>query len=292
MFEYMNKIYKQIYKTTYGSVKINNVVFNPKIIEDELPELVLRDENLKHMFAELELSESKKINIYNRFIPKEKIRGSVKEYIDDSLKHNRTFYSFLAEGILGLVYRDLYSFDLAKGIIDMNETLTDSHNGVDACMYNIEKKCIVLGEAKFYQNLDSGVNAIVSDFMNKNIKNKIESLHIGTVNNELSRTIVIRNLQNGEYYNITVDEFLNQKIIFAGFVLHSEQNIKKYMNTDYYEKFSLSVEKLESNIKKSLCLDKIEGEYEIILVHLPINSKKELIMKMIEAATQKKLEIL
>ncbi len=71
---------------------------------------------------------------------------------------------------MGLVFRDLYNYSLAKGVIDIGETLSDSHTGVDACLYNLEHNVIVLGEAKFYESLSGGMNKIINDFVGKSIK--------------------------------------------------------------------------------------------------------------------------
>ncbi len=161
MFEYKYKVPKSEYKTTYGSICIDNIVFEPNEIERVLPEIVFEDDNLKHMFAEDNLSQIKRKNIYRRFAPKSKITTDVDKFVEENIRINKTFYSFLAEGILGLVFRDMFEYSLAKGIIDIGETLTDSHTGVDACMYNLEQNIIVLGEAKFYESLSLGINKII-----------------------------------------------------------------------------------------------------------------------------------
>lgn len=130
MFKYQYKVPKSELKTTYGSVCIENIVFDPNEIENALPDIVFQDDNLKHMFAEENLNEIKRKNIYRRFVPKSKITTDMNKFIEDNIKNNKSFYSFLAEGILGLVFRDMYNYNLAKGVIDIGDTLTDSHTGV------------------------------------------------------------------------------------------------------------------------------------------------------------------
>ncbi len=73
----------------------------------------------------------------------------------------------------------------------------------------------------------------------------------------------------------------------AGFVLHPEKDVSKYGNADFYDKYSISTQQLEKNICTSLKHDKINGDYEIILVHLPIEDKKKLILKIIETSQAK-----
>lgn len=281
MFEYNTNVCYEKLGTQYGSIRIKNIIFEPKEIEKVLPSIIINDENLMYMFAEDELTQHKRKRIYKRFIPNEKIDIEMSQYISDCLNSNVSFYSFLAEGILGLVFRDIYDYKLAKGIIDINSTLVDSKTGVDACMYDKKREVIVLGEAKFYESLHSGINKIIDNFIHNNIKNKLESLQITTENNFDSYNVVIKNLSLDEYDELTLDQFINQKIVFAGFVLHSDKGNNKY-EEDFYSKYFLSVQKLVENIKNSLKLNEVKGNYEIIITHLPINSKKDLIVKIIE----------
>ena len=287
MFEYKYKVPKSEFKTTYGSICINNIVFEPNEIERVLPEIVFEDDNLKHMFAEDNLSQIKRKNIYRRFAPKSEITTDIDKFVEENIRNNKSFYSFLAEGILGLVFRDMFDYSLAKGVIDIGETLTDSHTGVDACMYNLEHNIIVLGEAKFYESLSLGINKIIDDLVGKSIKNKLESLQTGVENCEEAFQIVIKNLALEGYDELTVDQFMNQKIMFAGFVLHSETDISKYSNQDFYDNYFVSTQQLQKNVCDSLKHNNIQGDYEIILVHLPIKDKKSLIVKMIETSKAK-----
>lgn len=289
MFEYKYRIPKTEFNTTYGSIGIKNIIFEPGEIEKALPDVVLSDENLKHMFAEEDLNDFRKRNIYKRFIPKTKTDLELDQFIDKCMSSNVSFYSFLAEGILGLVFRDLYDYQLAKGIIDVNDTLSDSHTGVDACMYDLENSIVVLGEAKFYGDLYAGINKIIEDFTTKSIKNKLESLQTASENCIETSRIIIKNLGSDCYDELTVEQFMNQTIVFAGFVLHSETDISKYCNTNFYDIYELSTQALTDNIKRSLNVKKVKGNYEIIMVHLPISNKKDLIAKMIETSRYKLL---
>lgn len=285
MFEYMYKVPQN--KTIYGSLRIKNIIFEPNEIEEKLPDIVFEDKNLKHMFAESDLSGNKRRHIYRRFAPKSKIEPDINSFVEANIATNKSFYSFLAEGILGLVFRDLYNYSLAKGVIDIRDTLSDSHTGVDACLYNLEHNIIVLGEAKFYESLAGGMNKIIDDFVKKSIKNKLESLQTNVENCEEIYEVVIKNLQLENYDELTVEQFMKQRIVFAGFVLHSETDVSKYDKQNFYDKYSISIQDLEDNIKNSLKQDEIQGEYEIILVHLPIEDKKRLIVKMIETSKDK-----
>lgn len=277
---------KEIIRTKYGSVCIENVEFNPEDLQQKLPQIIFDEENLKYMFSDDMLDNFSKFNIFKRFIPKDVPNELTLEYVTNSIKNNKNFYSFLAEVILGLVYKDLYNYKLSKGLIDMLDTVNDTHTGVDACMYDRQNNVVILGEAKFYEDLNQGINKIISDFTNKNIKNKIESLETAVANNREAYEIAIKNIDKEKYEKYSLEEFLNQKLIFAGFVLHSETSTRGYDAVDFYDRYNITSEMLKKNIEKSLNIDKIKADYNIVIIHLPIKDKKMLIMRIIEKANK------
>lgn len=285
MFEYK---YEVNLNAKFGVTCIRDVIFSKTDIEENLPKITLEDNNLMHMFSEEKVNNDILYKIYNRFTPSIEVGLELSDFIDKSLS-NRTFYSFLAEGILSLVFRDIYNYKLSNGVIDVNDTLSDTHTGVDACMYDLDKEIIVLGEAKFYSTLKGGLNAIIKDFQGKSILNKLDKLKRLSENDEKSYKIVLKNLNKDRYDEITLNEFMNQKIIFAGFVLHGEdKNIEEYIIESHYEEYSISSDMIKNNIEKCLDCNIEKNNIEIILIHLPINDKKELIEKTIKEARKKK----
>lgn len=282
---------KEVIRTKYGSICIENVEFTPDELQKMLPQIILDEENLKYMFSENELNKFSKFKIFRRFIPKDVPYELTLDYVTRSISENKNFYSFLAEGIFGLVYRDLYSYQLSKGLIDMLHTVNDTHTGVDACMYDKQNSVVILGEAKFYEDLNQGINQIIADFTEKNIKNKIESLETAVENDMSSYEIAIKNIDKQIYEEYSLCEFLNQKIIFAGFVLHSEKSTLGYDAIDFYDRYNVTSEMLKENIKKSLNIDEIKADYNIVILHIPIKNKKDLIMKIIEMANEKLEEL-
>ncbi len=46
---------------------------NQRKLKIKLPDIIFEDDNLKHMFAESDLSRNKRKNIYRRFVPKSEI---------------------------------------------------------------------------------------------------------------------------------------------------------------------------------------------------------------------------
>ena len=282
---------KKTIKTKYGSICIENIEFNPDDLQKALPQIVFEEENLKYMFSENELDIFSRLNILKRFIPKSAPSELTVDYVLNSIRDNSNFYSFLAEGILGLVYRDLYNYQLSKGLIDVLDTENDTHTGIDACMHDKQNNVIILGEAKFYESLNAGINKIIEDFTKKKIKNKIESLVRAVENNRIVNEIVIKNIEKQNYEEYSLEEFLNQKIVFAGFVLHSATNVKNYDEETFYDGYNINSEMLKENIKNSLNIGEIKADYNIVIVHLPIKDKKELIIKIIEIAKEKVKEL-
>lgn len=285
-FYLKNKIEKQIISTSYGLVAINNIVFDPLEIENYLPNIIFDDDNLKFMFQQNKLNPRMRHLILNRFIPNDR-STDLTTYVQNSLSQNKNFYSFLAEGMLTLIFRDINNYELATGIIDATDTLNDTHSGVDACMFDRENNVLVLGEAKFYKSFNGGINAIIDDFTNKNILNKIDNFKRKSEYNEESENIIIKNLYTNNIMELSLQEFVHQKLIFAGFVLHNSlKRIDTYLKEDFYDDFYFSVDDLKNNINKSLNTDVSKCEYEVFLFHLPINDKKELIEKIITRAEE------
>lgn len=287
-FEMAKLVNKKEFKTDYGLIKIKNIELSPLMIENILPKIVLEDENLKFMFQLNEFSSFEKECVLKRFIPEEEIIN-LDSYIEAIMAKYKTFYSFLAEGILALIFRDLNHFDLVKGVIDLEDTLIDTHTGVDACMYDENRNILVLGEAKFYESFRKGMNEIIKDFTEKSIMNKLNSLKKKAELNRNSKSIIIKNLNLNNYRTLSINEFLKQKLIFSGFVLHSwNDNIQSLINEELYAPFTINEEMVKKKIKTDVETDLTNIEFEIIMYHLPIESKKQLIKKIIE----KSLELL
>lgn len=286
MFYYYNHITKP--ESDWGSIGISHVAFMPKELREKIPEIVFDENNLGYMFQE-DLSDiDNHINTCDRFIPPLLDGQTVSDYISLQGVTNKNFYSFLAEGLLSLVYKDITGYKIAKAVIDIDGTLNDSHTGADACMYDEANNLIVLGEAKFYKtSASNGIHAIINDFTKNKIVNKLESLYNISTKRGVTKKILMHNLGTGAHEEISISQFLGQKIVFAGFVLHDEDdsNIKDYMNPSRYDCFKIDAEKINKNIENSFKRIKLaHHNYEIVIVHLPIDSKDQLINDVIEKA--------
>lgn len=286
-----NKVEKQIISTSYGLVAINNIVFDPLEIENYLPNIIFDDNNLKFMFQQNKLNTRMRRLILNRFIPNDR-SIDLTTYVQNSLSQNKNFYSFLAEGMLTLIFRDINNYELATGILDVTNTLNDTHSGVDACMFDRENSVLVLGEAKFYRSFKEGIEAVFDDFKNKKILNKIDSFKRNSEYNEESEDIIIKNLCTNNIMELTLQEFVNQNLIFAGFVLHNSlKRVDTYLKEGFYNSLYFSVDDLKNKINKNLNIDVSKCKYEVFLFHLPINDKKELIEKIITRAEEDKKKL-
>lgn len=280
-FEISKLVSKQEIKTDFGLVKVKNIELSPLMIENILPQIVLKDDNLMFMFQLNEFSSFERECVLKRFVPDE-IITDLDEYITSSIKKHRTFYSFLAEGMLSLVFRDLHAFNLVKGIIEVGDTLYDTHSGVDSCMYDENINILVLGEAKFYEDFEQGINAVINDLTKNSIKNKLISLKKNTEANRSSKSIILKNLKLDNYKFLSINEFLKQKIVFSGFVLHSwNTDLDRITDEKLYDSFKVSEKMIKENIMKEIDVELENVEFEIIMYHLPIQSKKQLIKKII-----------
>ena len=204
-------------------------------------------------------------------------------FVDEQMK-NVNFYSFFAEGLMSIVLNDLFNYSLSAGTIDLGHTLIDSHTGVDACMYDSENNVFILGESKFYKDVKSGINQIILDFTKKaGFFNKLDSFKRKTEANEISRKILLKKLDKGILDEITLKEFLQLDINFAGFVLHQQNGkIDKYFEPSYYDNLNISTNLIQSNISNVLNTNFTNSKFNIIFLHIPISNKKEFIKLIIE----------
>ena len=216
-FELHTEVEKEKIKTKFGVVSIRNIKFDSTDIQKILPDIIFEDNNLKFMFQKDAFLGRDKVLVLKRFLPNKDVEDITK-FIIESINSNKTFYSFLAEGMLGLVFRDIYGYDLSVGIIDITETLTGTHTGSDACMFDKKENVLVLGEAKFYESLNNGMKSVISDFLTKNIFNKLDSFKRKIEQNDDSWKIVVKNLKVDTYDFVSLSDFMQQKIFFAGFV--------------------------------------------------------------------------
>lgn len=270
-----------------GSLKVTNIIFDAKAIEDYLYKYVLTKENLEYIFCDSSINSKRYSKMLKRFVPSFEFNdASLSKYIDDISSKNKSFYSFFAEALLPLVYRDVYNYDLKSAAIDINQTLIDTNSGADSCLYDKSNNAFVLGEAKFYQSFDAGLTKIIKNFIkDKSIINKLDSLSRTLGNNDESNSIIIKSLNKKELDEYSLKEFLSLNLIFSGFVLHEASSIdlSKINNDDFYEAYGITVDDVKNNIDKNINFLP-QSTYKVVMFHFFVESKKNLIFKCIKHA--------
>ena len=272
--------------TSLICLKITEINFDLVEIEKFISDYVLNIENLKFIFGETDLTNEKQKSIYRRFILLKHI-DNLEEYIKSKLSTNRSFYSFFAEGLLSLVYRDLFGYSLISESILLGKTLDDVQTGVDVCMMDKDKNHIVLAEAKFYDAFDGGIKQIIKDFSKSDsLINKVENLFRVSLDTGVAQSVWIKNNMDGDISKMFVSDFLKLDLNFCGFVLHGNDiDLEKYSSDDFYKNYEIDGEKVTSKLVDLYDLKK-KGNYHVTICNLPVNSKKDLIKKVIEKAQE------
>ena len=121
-------------------------------------------------------------------------------------------------------------------------------------------KNLVIGEAKFYGGLSGGLYAITND---TSFLSKLESYCNIIISSEIE--IILKEI-TGDIREKTMAEIKNIAFIFSGFVLHTKNMSDNY--DTYYEKI------------KEIDIKNMPNHFHIVLYHLPVKSKEELIFKV------------
>lgn len=276
--------YRKDESNSYSKVGIDHLSINIDELDSYILEILYERSNLSYIFNTTIITNQQFRKHLRRFVP-----NSVPENIDayvtnnvSGIKHNRSFYSFLAEALMMLILRDAYNYQLKATYLDLRDTIYDQRTGVDTCFYSKNDKKIVIGEAKFYGNLSQGITEIRDNFQKDNsLAHKIGSLLAHSLSERKTRKVIMKELGTRDVDDISEEEFLNNSFIFSGFVLHSSYN---HVDTGkFYDDCGLHTSKIEANIKRLFNVD-YSGKAKLVFIHLPVKSKKELIVKCIEKA--------
>lgn len=282
----VNETYKNNETTMYGILTINNITINPEKLQEYVSEIVLQEENLEFVFAKPIRDIKTHIRMLRLFLPTS-VEADIENIIMKNLENNNNFYGFFAEALLAIAYRDLYGYQLAAAVLDINSTVVDSHTGVDACMFDENNEILLLGEAKFYTSLSKGFKKIIEDFTKPNgFFNKLSSFKKHCENNDFSEKIILKQLKKDELQTITLEDFLKLNIIYSGFVLHEHSGkVDKYLENDFYDDYNITVQQIADNVKNVLQKE-IPLNHQITMIHLPIKDKQELIKMVIDNVTK------
>lgn len=258
----------------YSDSKKKFCIYNHSLtmleLEKNISEMIFSEATLNYLFngsyKNIKKKETK-LKMLRRFIPEDfinKEKNSLLNWndsakvIDEGINNNNGYYSFFSEALMAYLNYKYLDNKLAQGILILEDTLSDQHTGVDACMFSEDS--IILGEAKFYGDFNSAKKKIIDDFSDKKLNNKIKNLYRKSVQSRLK----IKPLSN----DITIETFKSQKIILCGFILHNQSQSYEYKD----------VNKID--------IDQALNNYSVALYHLPINDKRELIHKIIKRAME------
>ncbi|MCQ2976435.1 MAG: hypothetical protein MJ232_00260 [archaeon] len=231
------------------------------------------------------MSNENLANMYLRFSPPMHV-DNVKQYVTKSLTDHHSFYSFLAEAILPIVYRDVYGCKLVHAAIDINDTLIDVKTGPDDCLVDFTKGKIILSEAKFIPSLKTCIAKITDDFCKKDsIINKLDGLYRSSLVNSDTKILILQNIGKTQYKSYDISEFLSQEIILCGFAIHelAPYKLEDFEKEDFYNEFKVDHDKLANKIKKEFTLP-AEFKYKIVIFHLFVDSKIDSITNFISKA--------
>lgn len=254
-------------KKSSSCSKYNFSVYNHTLSMDELDKYVLEiiydPIKLNHLFQPNVLFDQKdRISQLRRFI--ETDFKNCEDTITDLIIKNRikentvqSYYSFFAEALLARLNIDYVDTNLITGVLSTKDTIKTTATGADVCMFSNDS--LVLGEAKFYGNLNGGLASILED---SSFMSKLESYCNIVLDSDSD--IILKNI-NGKISEKTAKEIKELPLVFTGFVLHTKSVRGNY--NDHYDKID------------SICIDKMPDHYKIHLYHLPINSKDEFIFK-------------
>ncbi len=233
-------------------------------LDNYIIQIMFEEKNLHQLFEPNTTFEFKKrLNQLRRFIEtdfkNEEIKITDKE-IQDRIEANinPTYFSFFAEALLARLNIDYIDNKLITGVISITDTIKTVSTGADVCMYSDEN--LVIGEAKFYNELNGGLNAILND---SSFSSKLESYCNNVIASDIE--IILKQI-TGDVTNKTTEEIKRISFVFTGFILHTKSKRDNY-ETHY--------SKIENIVLKDM-----PSHFRIHLYHLPINSKQKLIYKI------------
>ena len=281
-------IKKEKIKTEYGLVIVENIMFDYNAFEDYLIKIIFEKETLEYIFKTEIKCQTDYEKMLLRFTPRKKDLN-VEQYVIEKCNganKNNGFYSFFAEALLPLVYKDIKGYNLTTAAIDINHTLFDTETGADTCLYDENNKVLVLGEAKFYKSFSQGLAAVGNSLSNSNFYNKLNNFMNKNLNFS-KYNFILRELNKNQILEITVEDFATLKLSFAGFVLHEGTKRENYSSYTYnYNTDKCNANSIETIAEKMCNIENVN--YELSLFHFPINNKE----KLIEAIINKALELL
>lgn len=258
-------------KNQISTVKLENIRLDEKTTNELFYEVLVKRENMELMFNE-QITDAEHKRYINYFIPDESKDYSKAEemwsYIERMCTTNATFFSAVSEGFVALVIKRYLEAEATHALIDIRNTLIDTHTGVDGAFFNSVNSQLFFVEAKFYKDGTSGARNVVKS-LSKKAKNKYESFRNST-------DVYVAEILNKESYDVRTVDVMRLDLTFIGFVIHENQiTVNK---TEYAEKIEKHVSEVY-NIK--------QPDYKFILFHLKVDGKQKLIYDIITKSKER-----
>lgn len=273
--------YKHEENNRFLNVRLNGVDITSTELDKYITAVVLDLENICYgLSINSDPDRNLKIALFNRFLPVSLDGKTVEEFVDANT--DPKFYSFLAEYLSSIVFRDVFNFKLTASVLSIDDTVFDTHTGVDACFYDSNKNKIVLGESKFYINIGNAINQIRSDLTSGEHYNKFASLYRKAYSNPDTASIIMQKLDIDDYEKITFEDFLKMDLIFTGFIMHEDR--KSITPKELKDLCNFVADDITKHIH-SFGFE-IKNNYSLVVLNLPVKSKKELIVKIITKALE------
>ena len=267
----------------FAQIKVEHISITDQELNRIIAEIVLNDDNLSFVFSQnINGNDFEKDLALRRFLPDSR-PANLMDYIFDEIQKNRSFYSFLGEVILAICLRDVYKYSLLARVIWWDETIFQTHQGCDACLYDKARKLIVLGEAKFYAHVDQAIDSLRDSLVSNetSLLQKLRDLRMKVITNCDTRAAVFAELGKDQFDEFTVDELLRTDVVVAGFILHGDG--QEQTGNDFARKCGFTSNDIGNSCSK--CVGSEEPiTIRFICLHLPINSKPGLIKAVMERA--------
>lgn len=263
---------KKVKKNQHSHFSVYTHSLSMTELDDYILKILYDKEKLNYLFQKnVPLKGKERIFQLQRFIDNsfknrehevkvEEIKASIED------NNNPTYYSFFAEALLARLNIDYIDKDLVTKVLVLGDNLTKVSTGADVCLFS--EKHLIIGEAKFYENLYKGVSSIIND---KSFSSKLEDYISNLVSVDCE--IILKGVE-GNISAKTAEQIKQIPLVFSGFVLHSDTKTGCY-NSAY---------QLIDNIK----IKDFPSHYQVHLYHLPVKSKNELIFK----AQKKAIELI
>ncbi len=257
-------------KNQISTVKLVNIELDNYTVNEIFYEILSDKKNLSLMFNE-DVNSTNYKRYLNYFIPDQSKNfekdSELVEYIQEMCKKNKTFFSSISEGFIGLIIKKYLGADATHALLDLNNTQIDTHTGVDGAFFDETSKRLFFVEAKFYKEGSKGIGSVIESLSSK-AKNKFDSFRNMT-------ELYVAQILDKESYDVRTFEVVSLNLTFIGFVIHEDNprvNEKEY------------AEGIENYVQEQYNIS--QPNYTFIMFHLKVDGKQQLIYEIITKAKE------